>query len=300
MPIEQKYKTAQWEWIDVTAPTDEDLRFLHERYHINYLLLEDTIDPNHLPKFEEVGDVKFFLARESTDLERRTLNNISDISSKLAIFLLPKLIITTHRSKSKSIYEVCDELKKENPENISRDHLALRLALKIIKTFDDESRNLLEIMDAIENEIFLKNTNQSNQIRRLYKLKRKSGLNTRILNISGEWISKFKTLDLEEVEVMDLLDKQKDVIADFDHVNAQTVNLISMFLALSDQKANQVMKLLAIYSVYFLPITFIAGVYGMNFDNMPELHHKNGYYFTLGLMVLIVVITFIYTRRKKW
>lgn len=300
MPIEQKYKTAQWEWIDVSAPTDEDLRFLHERYHINYLLLEDTIDPNHLPKFEEVGDVKFFLARESTDLERRTLNNISDISSKLGIFLLPKLIITTHRSKSKSIYEVCDELKKENPENISRDHLALRLALKIIKTFDDESRNLLEIMDAIENEIFLKNTNQSNQIRRLYKLKRKSGLNTRILNISGEWISKFKTLDLEEVEVMDLLDKQKDVIADFDHVNAQTVNLISMFLALSDQKANQVMKLLAIYSVYFLPITFIAGVYGMNFDNMPELHHKNGYYFTLGLMVLIVVITFIYTRRKKW
>ena len=300
MPIEQKYKTAQWEWIDVTAPTDEDLRFLHERYHINYLLLEDTIDPNHLPKFEEVGDVKFFLARESTDLERRTVNNISDISSKLGIFLLPKLIITTHRSKRKSIYEVCDELKKENPENISRDHLALRLALKIIKTFDDESRNLLEIMDAIENEIFLKNTNQSNQIRRLYKLKRKSGLNTRILNISGEWISKFKTLDLEEVEVMDLLDKQKDVIADFDHVNAQTVNLISMFLALSDQKANQVMKLLAIYSVYFLPITFIAGVYGMNFDNMPELHHKNGYYFTLGLMVLIVVITFIYTRRKKW
>lgn len=300
MPIEQKYKTAQWEWIDVTAPTDEDLRFLHERYHINYLLLEDTIDPNHLPKFEEVGDVKFFLARESTDLERRTLNNISDISSKLGIFLLPKLIITTHRSKSKSIYEVCDELKKENPENISRDHLALRLALKIIKTFDDESRNLLEIMDAIENEIFLKNTSQSNQIRRLYKLKRKSGLNTRILNISGEWISKFKTLDLEEVEAMDLLDKQKDVIADFDHVNAQTVNLISMFLALSDQKANQVMKLLAIYSVYFLPITFIAGVYGMNFDNMPELHHKNGYYFILGLMVLIVVITFIYTRRKKW
>jgi hypothetical protein len=111
---------------------------------------------------------------------------------------------------------------------------------------------------------------------------------------------RFKTLDLEEVEAMDLLDKQKDVIADFDHVNAQTVNLISMFLALSDQKANQVMKLLAIYSVYFLPITFIAGVYGMNFDNMPELHHKNGYYFTLGLMVLIVVITFIYTRRKKW
>jgi magnesium transporter len=56
---------------------------------------------------------------------------------------------------------------------------------------------------------------------------------------------------------------------------------------------------LAIYSVYFLPITFIAGIYGMNFDNMPELHHKYGYYFTLGLMALVVIITFIYMRRKS-
>jgi len=300
MPIEQKYKTKHWEWIDVTAPNEEDLQFLHQRYHINALLLEDTIDPNHLPKYEEVGEVKFFLTRESTDLERRTLNNISDISSKLGIFLLPNLIITIHRTKSKSIMEVCAELEKEDLSTVSRDFLALRLALKIVKTFDDETTTLLEVMDAMENEIFLKNTNHSVQIRRLYKLKRKSGLNTRILNMSADWISKFRTLNLEDVQVMDLLDKQKDVIADFDHLNAQTTNLISMFLALSDQKANQVMKLLAIYSVYFLPITFIAGIYGMNFDNMPELHHKNGYFFTIGLMLTIVVITFIYMRRKRW
>jgi len=300
MPIEQKYKSKHWEWIDVTAPTEEDLQFLHQRYHINYLLLEDTIDPNHLPKYEEVGDVKFFLTRESTDLEKRTLNTISDISSKLGIFLLPNLIITTHRTKSKSINELCSELDKEDIDTVKRDELALRLALKIMKSFDDESSNLLEILDAMENEIFLKNTNDSVQIRRLYKVKRKSGLNTRILNMSGDWISKFKTLDLEDVQVMDLLDKQKDVTADYDHLNAQTTNLISMFLAMSDQKANQVMKLLAIYSVYFLPITFIAGIYGMNFDNMPELHHKNGYFFTLGLMFVIVTFTFIYMRRKRW
>jgi magnesium transporter len=73
-----------------------------------------------------------------------------------------------------------------------------------------------------------------------------------------------------------------------------------MFLALSDQKANQVMKMLAIYSVYFLPITFIAGVYGMNFEYMPEITKPYGYFATLGLMGLIVIITFIYVRRKKW
>ncbi len=103
MPIEKKYKSKHWEWIDVNAPTEEDLQFLHQHYHINSLLLEDTIDPNHLPKYEEVGNVKFFLTREATDLEKRTLNTISDISSKLGIFLISNLIITTHRTKSKSI-----------------------------------------------------------------------------------------------------------------------------------------------------------------------------------------------------
>lgn len=299
MPIEIIYRNSQCEWVDVEAPTMEDLKFLHERYEINNLLLEDTLDPNHLPKYEEDGSVKFFLLRESTELERRNLNTISDISTKIGIFLLDKTIITVHRMKTKSITETRKQLSIIQTETPPQ-KIALKIALLIMKSFDDESVSLLETMDNIENEIFLKNTNHTNQIRRLFKLKRKSGLNSRVLTISTDAIDKFKLLSLQDSEIVDLKDKHKDVVADFDHLNIQITNLISMFLALSDQKANQVMKVLAIYSVYFLPITFVAGVYGMNFDNMPELHHKNGYFFTLGLMALVVICTFIYARRKQW
>lgn len=299
MPIDTIYRDSQCEWVDVEAQTEEDIRFLHERYEINHLLLEDTLDPNHLPKYEETGNIKFFLLRESTELERKNLNTISDISTKIGIFLLGRTIITVHRMKTKSISETkknISALKNEmTPESI-----ALGIALLIMKSFDDESVSLFETMDNIENEIFLKNTNHTNQIKRLYKLKRKSGLNFRVLTISTDAIDKFKLLGLQESEFFDLKDKHKDVVADFDHLNIQITNLISMFLALSDQKANQVMKVLAIYSVYFLPITFIAGVYGMNFDNMPELHHKYGYFLTLGLMAVVVLCTFIYARRKQW
>lgn len=302
MAIESILKNEFCEWLDVEMATEEDLDFLHNGYHINNLLLEDTIDPNHLPKYEEVDEVKFFLMRENTDLERQSLNSISDVSTKLSLFVLPNLIISVHRMKSKSIREVVEEIEKkpELKNTIKPDKLSLKLALQVMKTYDDESQHLLEVLDNMENEIFLKNSNQTNQIRRLYKLKRKSGLNTRILNISSEWINKFHTLELEDVEVMDLVDKQKDAIADFDHLNAQTTNLISMFLALSDQKANQVMKLLAMFSVYFLPLTFIAGLYGMNFENMPELKNPYGYLGTLSVMAFIVIVTFIYFRRKKW
>lgn len=300
MPIEIIYRNDHCEWIDVEAPTPEDLLFLHERYKINQLLLEDTIDPNHLPKFEQDDDVKFFLMRENTELERSHLNTISDISTKLGVFLIGNIIITIHRMKNRSIYEFKKEILLPENKEVTAEKIALNLALKVMKSFDDESQNLMETMDNIENEIFLKNTNSPNQIRRLYKLKRKSGLNTRILNISADWVDKFKTLNLVDTQVTDLQDKHKDVIADFEHLNSQVINLISMFLALSDQKANQVMKVLAIYSMYFFPITFIAGIYGMNFENMPELRQPLGYFITLGVMAFIALLTFIYVRRKRW
>ena len=281
MAIEIIYRNDHCEWIDVEAPTEEDLNFLHDRYEINTLLLEDTIDPNHLPKFEQDHLVKFFLMRENTELERANLNTISDISTKLGIFLVKDVIITVHRMKNRSIFEFKKEIKGSENTEINSEKIALNLALKVMKSFDDESKNLMETMDNIENEIFLKNTNNSNQIRRLYQLKRKSGLNARILNVSSDWIDKFKLLKLDDAEITDLKDKHKDVITDFEHLNAQVTNLISMFLAMSDQKANQVMKVLAIYSMYFFPITFIAGIYGMNFDNMPELHQPLGYFLTI-------------------
>lgn len=299
MPIDTIYRSSQCEWVDVEAPTAEDLKFLHERYEINNLLLEDTIDPNHLPKYEEDGNVKFFLLRESTELERKNLNTISDISTKIAVFLMDTTIITIHRMKTRSISETKKKLLGAQ-EDLTPQKIALMIAILIMKSFDDESISLMETMDNIENEIFLKNTNHTSQIRRLYKLKRKSGLNSRVLVISTDAIDKFKLLSLQDSEIVDLKDKHKDVVADFDHLNIQITNLISMFLALSDQKANQVMKVLAIYSVYFLPITFIAGVYGMNFDNMPELHHKYGYFITMGAMATVVISTFIYVRRKQW
>ncbi|EFK33480.1 Magnesium transport protein CorA [Chryseobacterium gleum] len=299
MPIDTIYRTSQCEWVDVEAPTVEDLKFLHERYEINNLLLEDTMDPNHLPKYEEDGNVKFFLLRESTELERKNLNTISDISTKIGIFLVENTIITIHRMKTRSITETKKKVSLIQ-QDVTPQQITLMIAILIMKSFDDESLSLFETMDNIENEIFLKNTNHTSQIRRLYKLKRKSGLNSRVLVISTDAIDKFKLLNLQDSEFVDLKDKHKDVVADFDHLNIQITNLISMFLALSDQKANQVMKVLAIYSVYFLPITFIAGVYGMNFDNMPELHHKYGYFITLGAMATVVITTFIYVRRKQW
>ena len=156
MPIDTIYRTSQCEWVDVEAPTLEDLKFLHERYEINNLLLEDTMDPNHLPKYEEDGNVKFFLLRESTELERKNLNTISDISTKIGIFLVENTIITIHRMKTRSISETKKKVSLIQ-EDLKPQQIMLMIAILIMKSFDDESLSLFETMDNIENEIFLKN-----------------------------------------------------------------------------------------------------------------------------------------------
>lgn len=299
MAIEQIFKNKHCEWIDVEGATVKDLEFLHERFNIDYLLLEDTIDANHLPKYEEDNNLKFFLMRESTEENRRNLNSISDVSTKLGLYLVGHHIITIHRMQNRSVYETKKEISTQN-EDISADDIALQLALKVMKFYDDDAKNILTEIDDLENEMFLNSNTSSLLLRKLYRLKRKTGLNYRILNMSLDWVEKFKKLDLSDIEITDLKDKHKDVIADFDHLNSQALNLVSMFLALSDQKANQTMKILTRFSVYFLPITFLAGLYGMNFKYMPELNTKYGYGATLIVMALIVLTTFIYFRRKKW
>lgn len=298
MPSEIIFKNDHCEWIDIASANKKDLDFLHQKFNINEFLLEDTIDPNHLPKYEEDEDLKFFLMRENTELKRQNLNSISDITTKLAIFLVDDKIITIHRLKNNSVKEVLREIKLWN-EDVTSEHIALELALKVLKSFDDEARRILRVIDEMENEIFL-STDSPNLLRKLYNLKRKSSLNTMVLQLSSSWVARFRPLELTDSETTDLRDKLRDVISDFDHLNSQILNLISMFLALADQKANQTMKILTQFSAYFLPITFVAGLYGMNFQYMPELHSKYGYFITIGVMVLIVLCTFLYFKKKKW
>jgi magnesium transporter len=72
------------------------------------------------------------------------------------------------------------------------------------------------------------------------------------------------------------------------------------FFSSQSHKMNEVMKTLTVVSVFFMPLTFIVGVYGMNFENMPELHWKYGYFFIIGLMILLLLGMVYYFKKKKW
>ncbi|MBP7173195.1 MAG: magnesium transporter CorA [Cloacibacterium sp.] len=293
------YKNNQFEWVDIQELKADELDWVSEKYGINRLLLEDCIDSYHLPKAEDLGEVKFILARQSSNAERKSLGSISDVSTKVGIFVKNNLILTVHRLAIVGQERILSDLQKEKFENPNPYKIALEIGLEIFKSFETENRLLAEQMDIIENEVFTMNKSTSLEIKKLYRFKRKVGLNLKLLNLSGEWVSFIEKFPINPVEIKDLKDSHVKAVSDFEHLNYQTTNLISLFLALSDQKNNEAMKVLSVISLYFLPITFLAGFYGMNFKYMPELESPYGYFGIIAVMLLTVIGIYIYIKRKK-
>jgi magnesium transporter len=92
------------------------------------------------------------------------------------------------------------------------------------------------------------------------------------------------------VQLMDLLEVYREMCAD----------LRDYYLSIVSNRMNEVMKVLTVIATIFIPLTFIAGVYGMNFDNMPELHWENGYWYVWGVMVAAGALLLAFFRRKRW
>ena len=101
-------------------------------------------------------------------------------------------------------------------------------------------------------------------------------------------------------EIQDIRDNHKKLILFYDQLNEDAQNLLSTYMSYNGQKTNEVMKVLTLFSAYFLPLTFIVGVYGMNFKYMPELSWEYGYPITIGLMLLVFIFIYLWFRKRKW
>ena len=98
----------------------------------------------------------------------------------------------------------------------------------------------------------------------------------------------------------DLADHVNQIIETIDSYRELVPGLLDVYLSTTSNRMNSVMKTLTIVSAIFIPLTFIAGIYGMNFDNMPELHTRTGYFWVLGAMIAVAIGEVIYFRRRGW
>jgi magnesium transporter len=105
--------------------------------------------------------------------------------------------------------------------------------------------------------------------------------------------------NVNQTQLQDLKESVSSLILQFEDFLDEANSLLSIYISSNSQKTNEVMKLLTIFSAFFLPLTFIVGVYGMNFDVMPELRWENGYYISWGAMLGISLGIFIWFKLRK-
>jgi len=288
-------------WIDISDPSEGELKAISKTYNLNKYTLIDSMDPDHLPKYEEHNDTHFIIARivKETDADGKNQQTIQSLSSKIALFYNNDFIISIHRSAQSIIGDIKANFVDTN-RITSTTGIAIRIVRDVLHSYEQPAIKLSDEIDFFESKLFLKKNIPSDMIEGIYYLKNKAGLYKKLLVLSNEVINSIRAEGEDRPALRDVRDLHTKLMLLYDQVLEDANNLLNIYLSLSARKTNDVMKILTIFSVFFMPLTFIVGVYGMNFRFMPELEYKWGYPLAIVSMVIISVIIYIWFKRKKW
>ena len=287
---------ANFEWIDITAPTEEELIAVSEKYGIHRYSMRDCMEADHLPKLELINNFTFIISRlffiEKIKVDT---HSIQELTTKLALFYNDNLLITVHRMPLEFLEELKVKFRSnwyENPTTI-----VVRSLWNVIHSFEKPAIELMKEIDIYEEKIFLKNISPA-MLKNLYIIKRKTHSANILLTMSKEIISRIDSTD--RISLNDLRDLHTKLSAIINQNYEDINSLLNFYLSISSYKTNEVMRILTVFSAFFLPLTFIAGVYGMNFEFMPELHIKEAYpiFWILSLTITIIILQWFW--RKKW
>ncbi len=294
---ELKSTNNQFTWIDITGPSLDDLTAVAEKYALNHHNLQDCLEPDHLPKFEEGDPYNFIILRKVLG-EKDKGATIHSLTTKIAIFYDEDTVVTIHRVPHPDLFPSCELLIKSGKIN-SIDGFLLKIIAKVQQSYSHFAAELNAEIDETEARLFIKKQAEES-IENMFLLKRRAGLCKKLLLLTGEVVSAVQHRQKKSSEIQDIRDSQIKLQLFYEQLTEDALNLVSMYMSLSANKSNEVMKVLTIFSAYFLPLTFIVGVYGMNFKFMPELEWKYGYPLIIGFMLLVFIIIYSWFRRKKW
>ena len=290
-------------WIDIRGVHDAELiEFVGKQFNVHGLILEDIANIDQRPKYDEFENGNFFVMK-ALSFNHDTLQIESE---QVSIFFREGLIISFQEAETDLFCSVRDRLKMSNGRIRLRGTDYLTYAL--IDTLVD---NYYQLLDDIEINIDLLEEriihNPDKTIKtNIHHLKKELLISRKSIAPLREAISRFSKSDSEFINeeskmfIRDLYDHTVQVL-DMVESYRDTINgLQDLYLSEISYKMNQVMQILTIISVIFVPLTFLAGIYGMNFDVLPELKWKYGYLYFWIFSVFILIMLLWYFRRKKW
>lgn len=300
-----------FQWIDVFNPKKSDIEEIAKTYGLVSTSIQDALDPEHLPKFEKLNTYNFVIMRAYDDKCGTDADTVQELTRKIAIFYNDKFLITIHRKDQTFLSQLrekwkstIDSLPVFNGAMIFSDILK-----NIYLTYEIPIDNGLNHLEQFEMGVFSAHKSKPFNLEDGYYLKRQAFVFKRVLRMSQDALAKLMvTNDLGmSTYFQDLRETLESLYFYSDELVENTNALLNLHISLQQQKTteashrtNEVMRVLTIFSVFFMPLNFVASIYGMNFENMPELHTEYGYPVVLAAMFSTAGIIFYWFRRKGW
>jgi magnesium transporter len=284
-------KFKNFEWIDFTKPSEAELSEFSSTNNLNTNLLYDSMEHGHLPKIEKLKEYTFLIFRAYSVEESKLVATIGELSNKIAFFVNGSKLITIHRAK----FDFLDGIagNQENPEELMLDILD-----SMVDSFNHPLTNQAEWIDIIEKNIFLPKRN-SISLENLYYQTSKARICRKLMLFSQNVLGQLSVDERNKTKLQDIKDTIIHSILLYEEIYEDANSILSTYLSINAKKSNDVMKLLTVFAAFFMPLTFIVGIYGMNFENMPELTWQNGYFIILGIMAAISLGIYIWFKRSK-
>lgn len=286
-------------WIDVTDPSEKELQDIAMQYNLHPASISDCLQPGHLPKYEEFSGYTFIILRVYTPVPNiANADTIQALTNKIAIFISDSFIITIHRKP----WEHIDVIHREyvNTQRCTSPFHVLNVIVRTgLNSFNEPAESIRQSIEFFEKKVFL-TVRKEPLLKGLYFMKRKLDVFRRLLMLTHDIVDKMDSVETANAYTRDVRDqyiKQKSL---FESLYENATHLLNLYFNISAQRTNETMRVLTIFSVFFMPLTFIVGVYGMNFRFMPELEWKHGYPMVWGIMALTIIIITIWFKRKKW
>lgn len=298
------YKSSETQsWINIDGLHDiEKIEQIGKHFGLHPLLLEDVLNTQQRPKVEDYEDY-VFVSLKMLGINEKGTGFVSEQVS----FVLGKNWVLSFQEQQGDVFDLLRGRLREN-KGIIRTRKSDYLFYRFIDTIVD---HYFLVVDFISDKILeleentLKNPD-NNHVKRIQHLKKQLVHLRKLVTplrdalariprnenqlISPEIDPYFRDVYEHLVQVNEAIETQRDLLS----------SVMDLYLSGISNRMNQVMQVLTIISTIFIPLTFIAGIYGMNFTHMPELKTEYGYYVVWGIMIILAIIMILYFKRKRW
>lgn len=299
-----QFKNDSFQWIDFEGPSPKDLEEIGRRFQLHETSIQDCLDPEHLPKFEIINDINFMILRAPEESPPKKGISIQDLTRKVALFWSPQFLITIHRTPLNCV----DHTKQNLIETHSAIEILVKIMSSILKSYEKQIDKSFIDLESHESGVFSVPGSKPFHIKSAYFFKRRTFVNKLILKLTRDAISKLTSNSQTTTPLFqDLKENCESLFFYVDELYENVTTLIGLHVSLATQKTTEasyktgeIIRILTLFSIFLLPLNVITGIYGMNFENMPELKSPYGYPLAITAMLIVIITTYIYMHRKGW